>query len=70
MKLLYRGYSASVSSSDRIGALCGEVSIDHDVIAFHALSVTDVESVFRQSIEDYLISCRELGREPDLPMAA
>lgn len=70
MKIFYRGYTASVSSSDRVGALCGEVIVDHDLIAFHALSVSDVEPVFRQCIENYLIECRELGRAPDLPMAA
>lgn len=70
MKLLYRGYVATVLSSDRIGALFGEVSVNHDVIAFQATSVNEVEAVFQRSVEEYLTDCHDLGLRPELPLAA
>lgn len=68
MNVQYKGYSANISSSDRVGAMCGEVTGITDLIAFHAASVGEVQEVFRRSIDDYLYACEELGRRPDQPL--
>lgn len=70
MNIQYKGYSAQIRSSDRVGVMCGEVTGIRDVIAFHASSVGEVQELFRESIDDYLDLCEELGRRPNQPMLA
>lgn len=40
-----------------------------DVITFQGRSVDEIESAFRESVDDYLIFCSERGEAPDKPFS-
>ena len=63
--LKYKGYRGGVEFDDEAGLFHGEVLDLKDVITFQGKSVDELEQAFRDSIDDYLAFCEELGEEPD-----
>ena len=61
----YKGYKAAVSYDYGARVLHGEVIGTRDVIFFEAESIEQLEREFEFSIDDYLSTCAERGREPD-----
>ena len=47
--------------------LHGEVLGIRDVVTFQARSVDEVERAFHESVDDYLVFCRDRGEKPDKP---
>ena len=67
--LNYKGYSGRVEFDNESGLLHGEVIDLRDVVTFQGRSVEEVESTFRDSIDDYLAFCEERGEQPDKPFS-
>ena len=67
--LTYKGYTGRVEFDDESGLLHGEVLDLRDVITFQGRSVKELESAFRDSIDDYLAFCEERGEVPDKPFS-
>ncbi len=63
--MTYQGYSAKVTFDPDAEVLHGEVIGLRDVITFQATSVEALKEAFRDSVDDYLAWCAELGREPE-----
>ena len=65
--MTYKGYAAAVEfdAEDRIfaGRLVG---ID-DIVTFHGVTVDELESAFRESVDHYLETSEQLGRKPRKP---
>jgi predicted HicB family RNase H-like nuclease len=61
----YQGYSAKVTFDPDAEVLHGEVVGLRDVITFQATSVEGLKTAFRDSVDDYLAWCAELGQEPE-----
>ena len=61
----YKGYHADIRYSDEDRLFIGEVIGLNDTLAFHGSSVTELEEMFRQSVDNYLDLCREVGKEPE-----
>ncbi|MDO5562884.1 MAG: type II toxin-antitoxin system HicB family antitoxin [Synergistaceae bacterium] len=61
----YKGYYGSVEYSPKDEVFFGRVVGVSDHITFEGKSVDDLKHDFQLSIEDYLDSCRELGKEPE-----
>ncbi len=62
--LTYKGYSARVcfDAEDRI--FVGRIVGIRDVIGFHAETGRELETVFRETVKDYVKACAELGQYP------
>ena len=67
--LNYKGYTGRVEYDDEAGLLHGEVIDLRDVITFQGKSVVEIETSFRDSVDDYLEYCRGRGEEPDRPFS-
>ena len=67
--LNYKGYSGRVEFDDESGLLHGEVVDLRDVVTFQGRSVEELESAFRDSIDDYLAFCKDRGEQPDKPFS-
>lgn len=67
--LEYRGYIGSVSFDAEAEILHGTVVNTRDVITFQGESVSEIKQAFKESVEDYLAFCAELGEEPEKPMS-
>lgn len=67
--LTYKGYTGQVEYDDEAGIFHGEVLDLRDVITFQGKTVEEIEQAFRESVDDYLSFCEELGEEPDKPFS-
>lgn len=65
----YKGYTGHVEFDDEAELFHGEVLDTRDVITFQGRSVEELKIAFRDSIEDYLAFCKELGEEPEKPFS-
>jgi predicted HicB family RNase H-like nuclease len=65
--LKYKGYTGHATYDDEARIFHGEVQHTRDVITFQGRSVEELETAFRDSIDDYLAWCAERGKTPDKP---
>ena len=65
----YKGYIGKVEMDDEAGILHGEVINIRDVITFEGTSVAEVQTAFRESVDDYLDFCAKRGESPEKPFS-
>lgn len=63
----YNGYIGKVEYDDDAGVFHGEVLGIRDVITFEGVSVEEIQTAFRESVDDYLAFCNDRGEEPESP---
>lgn len=63
----YKGYEAEVEFDADARVISGRVLHIRDGIYFEGESVDEVETAFKESVDDYLAWCAERGEEPDKP---
>lgn len=63
----YKGYAARVVFDEEAGVLFGEVEGLRDVVTFESTNINELETAFRDSVDDYLAMCAERGEEPEKP---
>ena len=63
----YRGYIGKVEYDDEAGIFHGVVVNLKDVITFRGASVAELRQDLKESVEEYLAFCKELGRDPEEP---
>ena len=63
--LEYKGYHASIEFDADDNIFIGEVFGITDSLNFHGTSVTELEEMFKQSIDNYLELCEKIGKNPD-----
>lgn len=63
----YQGYLARVDydASDRI--FVGHIIGINDIVGFHGESVTEMETAFREAVDDYTATCAKAGKSPEKP---
>lgn len=61
----YKDYTAKIEYDAVDNIFVGRVIGIKDVISFHGESIADLQTAFRESIDDYLAACEELGEEPN-----
>lgn len=65
--LTYKGYTARIDFDDRDNILVGRLLGINDVIGFHADNVTELRIAFEEAVDDYLETCKAVGKSPDKP---
>lgn len=65
----YKGYHGQVSYDEEAKLFHGEVVGLRDVITFQGTSVGELEQAFKDSVDEYLDFCKELGRSPEKPFS-
>lgn len=65
----YKGYIGKVELDDEAGILHGEVINIRDVITFEGTCVEEIETAFRESVDDYLDFCKQRGEDPEKPFS-
>ena len=63
----YKGYIGKVEFDDEAEIFHGEVINTRDVITFQGTTVDEIKQAFRDSVDDYLDFCLQLGHEPEKP---
>ncbi|WP_119080943.1 type II toxin-antitoxin system HicB family antitoxin [Chitinophaga alhagiae] len=62
--LQYKDYRASVHYSAEDDVFFGKVLGIDDLVSFEGSSVRELKKSFREAVEDYIETCRQLGKEP------
>lgn len=62
--LEYKGYIGSIEYSHEDKVFHGKLEMIDDLVTFEADSASELESNFQQCVDDYLETCKQLGREP------
>lgn len=65
----YKGYTAQIEIDEDAGILFGKVLDIKDVITFKGNTVEELRQSFRDSVDDYLEWCEELGEDPNRPFS-
>lgn len=65
--MTYKGFAARVEYSEDDECFVGHIAGIRDVIGFHGESVGELRAVFKEAVDDYLDTCKKLGREPNRP---
>ena len=65
----YKGYQGVVEFDYDANIFFGEVANLRDVITFQGTSVKELKQSFRDSVDEYLKCCEELGRTPEIPFS-
>ena len=65
--MIYKGYTGEAEFDAEDHVFSGSVTNIRDVITFQGKSLTDLETAFRDSVDDYLAWCKEDGVPPEKP---
>ena len=65
--LKYKGFIGSIDISTEDKCLYGKLLYVNDLVTYEAKTIAELEKEFRKSVNDYLKTCDELGREPAKP---
>lgn len=63
----HKGFAARVEYSEEDGCFIGHIAGIRDVIGFHGESVAELRAAFKEAVDDYLATCKKLGKEPNKP---
>ncbi|MET3120892.1 putative HicB family RNase H-like nuclease [Oxalobacteraceae bacterium GrIS 2.11] len=62
--MTHKGYLAKIDYSDEDELFTGRLAGIDDVVGFHGSSVTELKAAFVEAVEDYIDTCKKLGKKP------
>jgi predicted HicB family RNase H-like nuclease len=65
--MTYKGYAAAVEFDAEDHIFAGRLVGIDDIVTFHGVTVDELESAFRESVDHYLEMSERLGRKPQKP---
>lgn len=65
--LRYKGYLGTIEPELESNTLFGKLAFIRDTVSYEAVTLKELENEFKVSVDEYLLSCEELGREPQKP---
>ncbi len=65
--MTYKGYIGLVHYSAEDEVFYGKIDAINDLIMFEGKSVGELKKAFREAVDDYLETCKVMGREPHKP---
>lgn len=65
--MTYKGYTARIEFDDRDNILVGRLLGIHDLVTFHADTVSGLHAAFEEAVDDYLEACAKVGKAPEKP---
>ena len=63
----YKGYAARIEYSDEDDCFVGHIAGINDVVGFHGESVSELHTAFKEAVDDYLQTCKKVGKSPQKP---
>jgi predicted HicB family RNase H-like nuclease len=65
----YKGYQGQVTFDEDAKIFHGEVVGLRDVVTFQGTSIDELKQALKDSVDEYLDFCKELGRAPEKPLS-
>lgn len=63
--LEYKGYYANIHFSAEDDVFYGKLIGINDLIMFEGASVKELKEAFKEAVDDYVETCKEVGKAPD-----
>lgn len=63
----YKNYAAKIEYSDEDDCFIGHIAGINDVVGFHANSVSELHIAFEEAVDDYIQTCKKIGKLPQKP---
>ncbi|MDR3336418.1 MAG: type II toxin-antitoxin system HicB family antitoxin [Treponema sp.] len=63
----HKGYLGTVEYDAEAKLFHGDIVNIRDVITFQGTTVEEIENAFKDSVDDYLVWCKEEGAAPEKP---
>jgi predicted HicB family RNase H-like nuclease len=63
--LEHKGYAGSVGFSPEDEVFFGQLIGIRDTVSFEGKTVDELKKAFQDAVDDYLDTCKQLGKEPD-----
>lgn len=63
----YKGYHGSVEFSQEDRVFHGQILFINDLVTFEGETVKELLEGFHYMVDDYLETCKRIGRKPDKP---
>jgi predicted HicB family RNase H-like nuclease len=63
----YKGYTARIEFDSLDRLFFGRIAGIRDVVTFHGTTVDELETAFKEAVDDYLATCAKLGDAPNKP---
>jgi len=63
--LEYKGYSGTVEFHAADEIFFGQIAGIRDVVTFEADTVARLKKAFKESVDDYILTCENLGKQVD-----
>ena len=63
--LEYKSYYATIHFSAEDEVFHGKITGINDLVSFEGTTVAELKVAFHEAVEDYLETCKDLGREPE-----
>lgn len=60
----YKGYAARIAYNDEDDCFIGHIAGISDVVGFHGKSVSELHTAFEEAVDDYLKTCKKVGKSP------
>lgn len=60
----YNGYIGSIEYSPEDRCFFGKLEMIDDLVTFEAITAEELERNFHNAVDEYIHTCKELGREP------
>lgn len=68
--MTYNGYHARIEFDAEDELFFGKIAGISDVVGFHGDSVVELKKAFHEAVDDYLETCKSIGKEPPSPIPA
>lgn len=65
--LRYKKCLGSIEAELESNTLFGKLAFIRDTVTYEGTTLKELEEEFRRSVDEYLVSCEELGRSPQTP---
>lgn len=63
----FKGYEGSVELDRERGICRGKLMSITDLVTYEAATVPELRKQFEAAVDDYIETCRSLGRSPQMP---
>ncbi len=61
----YKTYYANIQFSAEDEVFHGKIIGINDLVSFEGTTVAELKKAFHEAVDDYLATCKELGKEPE-----
>ncbi len=65
--LTHNGYKGTVETSIPDGVIHGKVLFISDLVTYQGTTIPELIAAFNEAVDDYLATCKEIGKEADKP---